>query len=124
MRLIYPPAVAQYLRERGRLAARIPPFKPGFSATDSLAAVKIVYPEEGSKIWIPRDIDGNFQKLTLRAAHLEPNSILYWYADDLYLGKTTELHTWSVHFPRGSHKLEIVDSGGNRATRNFFIVSR
>lgn len=123
-RLIYPPAVAQYLRERGRLTERIPPFKPGFSAADGLAAVRIVYPEEGAKIWIPKDIDGNTQKLTLRAAHLEQDSILYWYADDLYLGKTKGLHTWSVHFLRGSHKLEIVDSGGNRAARNFFVVSR
>ena len=123
-RLFYPPAVAQYLRERGRLVEQIPPFNPGFSGTDNFSVLRIVYPEEGSKIWIPRDIDGNDQKLTLRAAHLEPNSILYWYADNLYLGKTTELHTWSVRFPRGWHKLEIIDGRGNRIARNFFVVSQ
>jgi penicillin-binding protein 1C len=122
-KLFYPPAVAQYLRERGQLVEQIPPFKPGVSGTDSLGVLRIVYPEEGSKIWIPRDIDGNDQKLMLRAAHLEPDSILYWYANNLYLGKTTERHTWSARFPRGWHKLEVIDGRGNRVSRNFFVVS-
>ena len=123
-RLFYPPAVAQYLRERGRLVEQIPPFSPGFAGADGLPVLRIVYPEEGAKVWIPTDIDGAEQKLTLRAAHLEPGSVLYWYADNLYLGKTTELHTWAVRLPRGPHKLEIIDSRGNRAARSFFVASR
>ncbi len=123
IRLFYPPSVAQYLRERGQLVEQIPPFQPGFSGTDGLPSLRIVYPEEGAKIWIPRDLDGKDQKLTLRAAHLEPDSVVYWYADDIYLGVTRERHAWSARFPRGRHELEIIDARGNRASRSFFVAS-
>ncbi len=122
-RLFYPPAVAQYLRERGRPPEPIPPFKPGFPATDGPGVLRIVYPEEGSRIWIPTEIDGSEQKLTLRAAHLEPNATLYWYADSLYLGKTTEMHVRSARFPRGPHRVEVIDGRGNRAAASFFVAS-
>jgi penicillin-binding protein 1C len=123
IRLFYPPAVAQYLRERGQLVEQIPPFQPGFSGTDGLPSLRIVYPEEGAKIWIPRDLDGEEQKLTLRAAHLEPDSVLYWYADNIYLGVTRERHAWSARFSRGRHELQIIDTRGNRASRSFFVAS-
>ncbi len=123
-RLIYPPDVAQFMRERGQLVDSLPPFKPGCEGGESEKPVRILYPEEGALLWIPRDLDGEFQKVTLRAAHAETERIVYWYVDDVYQGKTQSSHSRSILLSKGWHSLELVDEGGSRVSRKFYVNIR
>ncbi|MGQ9630446.1 MAG: penicillin-binding protein 1C [bacterium] len=120
-RLFYPPDVAQYLRERGQIIADIPPHKkecPGRSGHDSL---QIVYPQQDARLWIPRDLDGSLQKVTLRAAHLEKGQLVYWYLDHVFKGTSRERHAMAVDLQRGWHTLEVVDEEGNRDRKRFYV---
>jgi len=125
-RLIYPPQVAQLLRERGQRVDELPPFKPGCAGADRTAPapVRIVYPQEGALVWIPRDLDGAYQKVTLRAAHADSGSTVYWYVDSVYHGETRQTHSRSLLLEKGWHTLVLVDERGFEARRRFFVTLR
>lgn len=123
-RLIYPPQVSYILRKNGRQMQNIPPHRkscPGLLLQNPL---KIVYPRKNASIWVPRDIDGNYQKVTCRAAHRLKGSKLYWYLDTFYKGSSSGEHVLALKFKKGRHMLEVVDESGNRDKVSFFVNLR
>jgi penicillin-binding protein 1C len=119
--LLYPPDVVQYLRERGRIISEVPPHKEDCPGSDNGLPLQIIYPEPGSKLWLPRDIDGKLQKLTIRLAHLRKTATIYWYLDDSYLGSTSKNHAKAIEIKKGWHSIEVVDDQGHRVKREFHI---
>jgi penicillin-binding protein 1C len=118
-RLVYPPEVVQFLRENGRAVSEAPRHKrncPSYTAED---IVQVLYPQNKSRLWVPRDLDGKLEKVTLRAAHRDRGSLLYWYLDDRYLGTSRNHHVFSCLLSKGAHILEVVDEDGNRAKVRF-----
>lgn len=123
-RLIYLPQVSYILRKNGRQMQNIPPHRkscPGLLLQNPL---KIVYPRKNASIWVPRDIDGNYQKVTCRAAHRLKGSKLYWYLDTFYKGSSSGEHVLALKFKKGRHMLEVVDESGNRDKVSFFVNLR
>ena len=121
-RLVYPPQVAQYLRQRGQSVGTLPPFMPGCAAQES--GVEIVYPGQGAKLWLPRDIGGRVQKISLRAASDQQDTTLYWYLDSSYLGATSGRHEMPVQPEHGWHQLMVIAGGGKQQTVRFFVGLR
>ncbi|HEX9933595.1 MAG TPA: penicillin-binding transpeptidase domain-containing protein, partial [bacterium] len=123
-RLVYPPDVVQFLRENGKSVADIPPHNPACSNRESDGMLEILYPQENARLWIPRDLDGQIQKVTFRAAHKEKESLLYWYLDDNYLGSTRKRHHLAQHLSKGRHILSVVDEDGNSVRIRFTAESK
>jgi penicillin-binding protein 1C len=121
-RLVYPPDVSQYLREAGVILSSLPPHRPDCPGQDETRPLQIIYPVPRAKIWLPRDFDGNLQKVTLRAAHRSQDRSIYWYLDDVYRGATRDSHKLAVTFKEGWHRLTVVDEDGNRLSRRFYIA--
>jgi len=119
--ILYPPDVVQYLRERGQLISEIPPHQEDCPAFENGSPLQIIYPEPKSKLWLPRDIDGKLQKITIRLAHRQKSAIIYWYLDNVYLGSTTEIHARAIEIKEGWHSLEVVDEQGHRDKREFHV---
>jgi len=121
-RLVYPPEIAGYLRSRGHDPGGLPPFAPGCnqSTPDQLS---ILYPENDAMLYLPRDLDGSVQHVTLRAAHALPDATLFWYIDTEYRGATTGKHVQAVTLREGWHQLEVVDQDGNSRTARFFVAT-
>lgn len=121
-RLFYPPDVSQYLREKGMILSSIPPHKADCPANSETKSMQIIYPVQRAKIWIPRDFDGKLQKITFKVAHRIKNRTVYWYLDDIYQGYTRRNHKWAFEMKKGWHRLDVIDSEGNRDQRIFFIT--
>ncbi|MFZ0391947.1 MAG: penicillin-binding protein 1C [Calditrichia bacterium] len=122
--LVYPPQVISRLRRLGHILNEMPAHTSNCPARPPEEAIEIVYPTPRAHIWIPRDVDGMLQKVTLRAAHREPQQLLFWYMDNHFLGKTSTEHVQAATLAAGWHKLEVVDESGNRAQSRFFIARR
>lgn len=118
-RLVYPPQVAQYLRQRGQSVGILPPFMPGCAEAES--GLEIIYPGQGAKLWLPRDIGGRLQKISLRAASDQLNTTLYWYLDNVYLGSTSSRHEMPVQPEHGWHQLMVIDGSGQQQNVRFFV---
>jgi len=119
-RLVYPPDVVQYLREKGQVLETIPPHCPSCSSRQDNDWMEIVYPQENATLYIPREVDGRLQRIVLRVAHRRPESMLYWYLDDRYVGTTRIRHNQSVTLEKGHHRLEVVDDRGARSAAGFY----
>lgn len=124
IRTVYPADVVQFLRESGKPAADLPRHKSGCTAQKTEDMLQILYPQENARLWIPRDLDGRLEKVTLRAAHREKESLLYWYLDDVFIGTSRDRHVRSSLLASGRHVLDIVDENGNRDSVRFEAALR
>lgn len=122
--LFYTPDVIDYLRKRGNIINTIPPHNPNCSTLQTKNILKITYPTNGAKIFIPRDIGGITQKLNLKVSHLNENSKVYWYIDDKFLGLTENTHSKSIEVKRGNHNLSVVDENGNKEFVSFLVEKK
>ena len=123
-RLLYPADVTQHLRERGHVVSAIPPHRSDCPAQVDDLPLQILYPQHNARLWLPRDFDGNWQKIAMRAAHQQKSRMLYWYLDHRYLGSSEHRHVKAAEMARGWHTLEVVDEIGNRDRKRFFVGLR
>jgi penicillin-binding protein 1C len=119
--LLLPPEVAGHIRSAGLEASRVPPWLPDCAPDPSTSTLAVTYPTEGARIFLPRELDGSLQRLTVRAAHQNPDASLYWYLDTRYVGRTTHPHKVSVALERGSYTITCVDDAGARASVSFVV---
>jgi penicillin-binding protein 1C len=119
-RLFYPVEVVQYLRENGTIIERVPPYAPGYASTAS-NDLAVVYPDNGARLFLPRDLNGKLQRVTLQAAHRRANTRLFWYLNGTYLGETARRHVMVPPLEAGEHELVIVDEHGLRAKTSFTV---
>ena len=122
--LIYPPDVVQYLRQRGQIIHSLPPHKKDCPAYSEENPLTIIYPQQNTNLWIPRDFNGEFQKVTARVAHRNSDRILYWYLNDHFEGTTKDDHNKTLSLLQGWNQLEVVDEIGNRDWKRFYVGMR
>jgi penicillin-binding protein 1C len=123
VRLIYPPNILSFMRARGNLYGEPLQHNPDCPNNGTFHPINMLYPEEGTHLWIPRDIGGVLQKVTLQAAHSISGALLYWYVDDVYYGSTQREHELAVELKRGEHKITLIDKQGNRLVCGFTVES-
>lgn len=119
--LVYPPDVSQYLRERGQAISNLPPHKESCPGLVTGEPLKIIYPGNQARLWVPREVNGLIQKVSLRAAHQKNEQTIFWYLDSTYLGETRRKHVKAVELPEGWHTLEVIDLNGNRDHTRFYV---
>jgi penicillin-binding protein 1C len=124
VKLIYPPDVSQYLRKNGQIVESLPPHMSSCPAFAQGNPLQIIYPQEQTALWIPRDFDGTLQKVNLKAAHQQKDCQIYWYLDDNYKGCSKEIHELALLLDKGWHELEVVDEAGNRNHVKFYANLR
>ena len=121
-KVIYPPQVYKYLGNREVHA--IPPHNPACPGAREINPIEFIYPQEGSLIFLPRGIDGEYQQVNLEAAHAQRESRLFWYLDNHYLGETVNKHQLTLAPEPGWHRLLVIDGWGNSKEISFYLERR
>jgi len=124
LKVIYPPEVIEYLKSKGNKVYTLPPHCLNCPTVSNRNPIEFSYPKQGSIILIPRGIDGQYQKVTIKVAHSYQDSILYWYLDKKYLGQTTGLHNKALILDTGWHVLHVVDGAGHFREIRFYAERR
>lgn len=122
--LEYPPVVAKYLRKRGQIVPRLIPHNPRCDRVQQDKTIEIIYPTRESVIYIPKDMGGIKQKVTIKIANRNRRSRIFWYLDSVYLGTTENEEEMSLDIVKGRHKLYITDELGNDAEVSFKVISK
>lgn len=121
---VLPPAMEWYYRRSHADYRPLPPFAPGEAAAEKASpSLGLVFPEQGSTIYVPVDLDGTPGRTVFRAVHRDPRATIYWHLDGEYLGETTELHDREARPGIGEHVLTIVDGNGEEVVRTFTCLS-
>ena len=120
-RVIYPPEVIQYLKERGNSFYTVPPHKEDCTTVSNKNPLDFIYPQAGSIILIPRGIEGDYQQVKLKVAHSQKDSKVYWYLDSKYIGDTVGEHQQTMSLKAGSHQLYVIDEEGHEKKIKFYV---
>lgn len=86
-----------------------------------LSPMEFIYPENGSVISLPRQLDGTPGEMVFNLAHHDRSASVYWHLDQQYLGETRFIHQFRLRPNVGSHTLTVVDLSGSALSINFTV---
>ena len=121
---VLPPAQEWYFRNKNPFYKPLPPLRPGCNSSSEHKNMEIIYPKNGSTIYIPIDLDGKPGSAVFRVAHRITAISLYWHLDDLFIGTTSQLHQMALSPGPGKHKLTLVDQNGESLVIFFEVIRK
>ena len=114
---VLPPAQEWYYKRRHLDYRPLPPKHPLFEAASGTHnPIEIIYPTPGVTVVATRGLDGRTKGVVLRAAHSDPDAVLYWHLDEHLIGQTRGEHELLCVPEPGEHVLTVVDGEGFRRT--------
>lgn len=116
---IAPPAVREILAGSGRHVDAVPHHAAHCPAAGDERRIELVYPVEGVKIFVPRDFDGEHERIVFSAKHQRPPEHLFWYLNGSLIGETVEHHELPIELESGSYRLTVQDEEGFKRTVEF-----
>ena len=112
---VLPPAMEWYYKPYH------PEYAPPVSASE-VPLLEFIYPESGSVIYLPRQLDGSAGEAVFRIAHRDPGATVWWHLDGEYCGETRLVHEMGFAPAPGAHTLVAVDDKGNTAAVRFSVA--
>jgi penicillin-binding protein 1C len=85
-------------------------------------SMEVIYPEPGSRIVVPRGLDGDRGAVVLHATHRASDMAIHWDIDGTYHGTTTGDHRLATALAPGQHRLTLTDTDGERTTVTFQVM--
>lgn len=120
---VLPPTMEYYYRQRHAGYLPLPPFMTG-CVTETEAPFEIVYPQDGAKIFVPKELSGEKGRTVFTATAQDAAARLFWSLDEVFIGETENFHQVSVNPLPGKHTLTVVDENGYAVTRYFDIIGK
>jgi penicillin-binding protein 1C len=117
-----PPFMEYYYRKINSKYKGLPPNSPLCGTGEK--KLKIIYPEPGMKIFLPKDAPDIQNQLVAKAYHNDVGGRLYWFLNQEALCVTyaSEGHECSSYIRPGKHTLSITDEYGNREEVVFEVL--
>lgn len=120
---VLPPVQAHYYRRTHPEYRELPPYAPHCIAED-YQPIGLIYPRSEARIYVPKNITGNYERVVLHASHQQSDATLYWHWDDTYIGETRTIHQMEIGPEIGFHKLTLVDEFGNTLVKKIELINR
>ncbi len=125
---VLPPVQEYYYRTWHPEYRPLPPLRPGNSGqvdtADGSRIMNLIYPEPGTTVFIPVDLDGQPQEVVFEAVHRQKEAVIHWHLDEDYLTTTRHFHKITLNPPTGEHQLVLVDGEGRRLVRKFTVMGK
>ncbi len=110
---VLPPIWEFYYKNHHPEYQSLPEFKPDCQTAVKQKSVKIIYPESGQVIHLPKKLDERTADFVIEAYNAIPGSHVYWHLNGNYCGQTESIHQISLQPGPGLHKLFIVNASGD-----------
>nr|WP_317168155.1 penicillin-binding protein 1C [Leptobacterium flavescens] len=117
---VLPPLMEYYFRNKNAAYRSLPPFRSDCYNEGDIS-MDFIYPKENGRISLSKDFNGQVNPLVLRIAHSKPETAVFWYLDQQFIGQTTTFHELEVLPEKGKHLITVLDELGNELTRNIEI---
>ena len=111
--LVFPPILEYYYASSNPNYKPLPPYLEGCSALEN-NLMEFIYPKRNETVLLPKDLGEKSMEIILKLAHQQSNAIIYWYLDELFIGKTENFHELILPIEAGEYMLTAVDNQGNR----------
>lgn len=121
---ILPPSMEWYYRKMNPGYQLLPPMFENCESNENIDMIELLYPRNLNKLFVPNEMDGSRGKIVFEAAHRSPNSCLYWYLNEQFVGETKNIHQIGISPLAGKHKLTIIDEKGNVIDRTIEVLTQ
>lgn len=111
---VLPPLMEYYYKSKNPFYKSLPPYRNDCSGNESIS-MQFIYPKEPSTIFLPKDFDGKINELILKIAHSKPETNVFWYVDEIFVGTTKDIHDMAINPSPGEHTITVMDNFGNEA---------
>lgn len=121
---VLPPAQEYYFRRHDPLYRELPPVR-GDCATQAAGTrgpMEFLYPQDGTQVYIPLELDGRRGRVVLEAVHRDPEAALFWHIDGAFIGTTRRFHQQPIDLEAGAHVVTVIDAAGHRIARRFEVL--
>ncbi|WP_430908782.1 penicillin-binding protein 1C [Maribacter sp. 2-571] len=107
------PTLMEYYYKRSHPEYRVlPPFLQGCEQ-NTAPPMEFIYPKMGSRIGLVKNFEGKTNEVIFKLAHSKPETQVYWYLNDDFMGQTVTFHEMGMVPPPGKHKITVIDALGN-----------
>lgn len=120
---ILPPIQEHFYKSLHLSYRALPPYRAGCQDPSGIAAMEMIYPRDESRIFVPRELDGQLGSTIFQVAHRDPKAVVYWHLDGQYIGSTKKMHRLPFAPGEGAHMITIVDEQGEMLERAFEVIS-
>ncbi len=121
---ILPPAMEYYYKQHNHDYAMLPAFKPGCTDHNTSPPIDIIYPQQGNRIYVPVEINGERGKSIFTATHRNRDAKIFWSIDQAFIAVTQNSHQIAIAPAPGKHTLTITDADGFSLSRTFEIIDK
>lgn len=111
-----PPLMEYYYKKNNASYKILPPIKKGCES-DEEKTMEFIYPKTDGTITLAKDFDEATGGLVVKIAHRKPETSVFWYLDNNYLGTTQQFHELSIKPDAGPHIITVTDESGYQITR-------
>ena len=115
-----PPVVEYYYSGKNPDYKSLPPFLNGCSGEET-ALMEFIHPRRNEEIILPKDFGRETQDVVFKLAHQRPESAIFWYLDDRYIGSTKDLHELIIPIKKGDYVLTAMDDEGHSIKQSIHI---
>ncbi len=121
---VLPPAQEYYFRRHEPLYRELPPVRAECASpsASTRGPMDFLYPQDGTQVYIPLELDGRRGRVVLEAVHRDPEAALFWHIDGEYLGTTRRFHQQPIDLQPGPHVVTVIDAAGYRIARRFEVL--
>lgn len=119
---VLPPAIEYYYKLKNASYKTLPPFKEGCFVFQG-KMMEMIYPKNGTKVYVPVDLDSKQTAAVFEVAHRNPKTQIHWHIDESYVGTTKDIHQLGINPAKGKHMLTLVDENGESLTISFEVLS-
>jgi penicillin-binding protein 1C len=120
---VLPPVQEYYYSKKNNWYRSLPPLRSDcLSSTESENVFSFIYPEDFSKVKIPKELDGSDGELVIRIAHRKQETRVFWYIDNAFVAETKSYHELGIYLDPGQHEITIVDENGNSLSQKLTVL--
>nr|WP_159779575.1 penicillin-binding protein 1C [Flavobacterium sp. 9AF] len=118
---VLPPVMEWYYKSKHINYKTLPPYRSDCLEGTLEKKMDFIYPNANAKIILTKNFSGEIQPVILKIAHTNPDTEVFWYLNETYLGSTKTFHEKQVIAPTGDYILTVVDEFGTEIKRKITI---
>ncbi|MFT5102379.1 MAG: penicillin-binding protein 1C [Candidatus Latescibacterota bacterium] len=117
-----PPVMEYYYAQLHPEYKSLPSFEQGCLQEGELP-MEFIFPKRNETVLLTKNFDANINEVIFKLAHRSPETTVYWYLDETFMGTTETFHELALAPKPGNYVLSVTDQDGN-AVRQQIEISR
>ncbi|MBL0684015.1 penicillin-binding protein 1C [Aquimarina mytili] len=109
---VLPPLQEYFFKTNNASYKSLPPYRSN-CVRETQEKMDFIFPKANSSVYLPKGFDGKTNELILKIAHTNPETQVFWYIDDKFIGTTKQFHEMPVLPKPGQHIITVLDEKGN-----------